>query len=367
MKNKTSDMKKMAYFCPVDWRWIKQRPQFLAEELNRFYQVHVIYPFSKNRKGLQRKTPTDVVLTPYITLPAFRGRFALINRINQMLVWLQAGVKILMLKPDVIWLTLPEQLDMIPRAYRGRIVYDCMDDYAAMSADAAARERILFREKKLVDASGLVFATSENLSGKISARCGAKNVHLLRNGYNAQWTQSAEGGAREEARFKIGYFGTISHWFDFELLTNSLLKSSSVEYHLFGPVAGGVKIPEDPRIVYHGVVAHEEIRGCAAQMDALMMPFLLNDIVLSVDPVKLYEYICLNKDILCVRYPEVQRFEPFVYFYSDQDEFDKRIAEMASGKPLRYTKEQAGDFLKENSWMMRAKTASQMINNTFGG
>lgn len=52
-------------------------------------------------------------------------------------------------------------------------------------------------------------------------------------------------------------------------------------------------------------------------MDCLIMPFILNDIISDVDPVKLYEYISMGKNIISVKYREVKRFEKFVYFYRE--------------------------------------------------
>ena len=47
-----------------------------------------------------------------------------------------------------------------------------------------------------------------------------------------------------------------------------------------------------------------------------MMPFILNELIESVDPVKLYEYINFEKNIICIKYDEILRFKDFVYFYN---------------------------------------------------
>lgn len=357
-------MKRMVYFCPVDWRWIKQRPQFLAEELSRFFDIHVIYPFSKNRRGLQKGGKDQIRKTPYWTLPTLGGRLTFVANVNRHLVRMQAGVVFARVKPEVIWITLPEQLDCIPKNYRGKVVYDCMDDYAAFNEGNAQQEEIVRLEGELVHRADLVFATSESLRSKLCSRYGlsSASVVLLRNGYNAKW-KLTPAGEKRNGRLKIGYFGTISHWFDFPLLANSLRSHEDIEYHLYGPLAGGVQIPADERMIYHGVVEHDEIERCAAQLDALMMPFELNELILSVDPVKLYEYICLNKNILCVRYPEVERFSPFVLFYNGQEEYDAQIRELCRDDSVRYLKTDAEVFLRENSWTTRAQTAHQKIKD----
>ena len=361
-------MKKMVYFCPVDWRWIKQRPQFLAEELSRFYDVHVIYPFSKRRKGLQKGGADSICKTPYLTLPTLRGLLPFVASINKWLVRKQTERVIRRVKPDLIWITLPEQLTCIPQDYRGSVIYDCMDDYVAFSADETRRTEIGRIEGELICRADLVFATSENLKAKLCSRNKIleDKIVLLRNGYNAKWKLQSASRSKD-GRLRIGYFGTISHWFDFDLLMNNLKSHGQVEYHLYGPLGGGVQIPQDARLIYHGVIEHEEIERCALELDALLMPFKLNEIVLSVDPVKLYEYICLNKNILCVRYPEVQRFAPFVHFYSGQQEYDAHIRMLLEKNEVSYTKEEAEHFLKENSWLTRAADAHAAIETLIGG
>lgn len=355
-------MKKMIYFCPVDWRWIKQRPQFLAEELSRFYQMHVIYPFSKDRKGLQKGKKSCVACTPYFTLPTLGGKLTCAAKINKVLVRWQAGIKIRLIKPDIIWITLPEQVEYVPQRYRSRLIYDCMDDYVAFNENGRKQIEIVRQENDLIQQANLIFASSENLKRKLCTRyqVSKEKVVLLRNGYNANWKQS-QTQTMNRKPLRIGYFGTISHWFDFELLLHSLEQRDDIEYHLYGPIAGGVQIPQNERLIYHGVVDHEDIERRAQELDVLMMPFKINELILSVDPVKLYEYICLNKNILCIRYPEVERFEPFTLFYRNLEEYLGNIDKLLDDHTPIYSREQAERFLTENSWERRAHSAYTAI------
>lgn len=356
----------MVYICPVDWRWIKQRPQFLAEELNIYYDVHAVYPFSKRRKGLQKKVPTMVSLTPYFTLPAFGGRIPFIEKINKALVRLQLRAVLHIVRPQILWLSLPSYIDIIPACFQGQVIYDCMDDYAELNQRREQREGIVAQEMRLIERADLIFASSENLRGKLCMRNGvtAESVVLLRNGYNSKWDgegESASDGKQTDERFRIGYIGTIGRWFDFDLLIKSLQENDRVEYHLYGPLEQGVLMPGSERLIWHGVIEHDEIRRIACELDALLMPFIVNDIVRSVDPVKLYEYIWLEKPIVCIRYPEIERFAPFVSFYRTQEEYSAQIETIISGESKKYMHEHAVDFLKENSWKKRAEAARDAI------
>ena len=92
------------------------------------------------------------------------------------------------------------------------------------------------------------------------------------------------------------------------------------------------------------------------------MPFKLNDVVLAVDPVKLYEYISYGKCIISIYYPEIERFRDFVYFYNTQEEYNEIIRNKCKdGFKPKYTKEQQKKFLEKNTWDARCKEAVRML------
>lgn len=362
-------MQKIMYLCPVDWRWIKQRPQFLAEELCRYYDMHVVYPYKNNRRGLQNEAYTQVKLMPCFSLPTLGGKLRFAGKINAVLSKVQMMMAYKKIKPDILWVSMPWQIDSFSDQLPCRIIYDCMDDYAAISTDRTGVNVLMEQEKKLIQRADIIFASSENLRHVLADRHHIKldRIQLLRNGYNANWSHVKSTGVEEKKAdahsVRIGYFGTIGRWFDFELLINSLKRYPQVEYHLFGPLEAGVQIPRHNRLIYCGVLEHEKLGVQAKQLDALMMPFLLNDIVVSVDPVKLYEYIWMEKSILCIRYPEIERFDPFVLFYRTQEEYMKQLEVVLKKEKTKYSHEQAVSFLAENNWRRRAERAAEFIDD----
>lgn len=73
------------------------------------------------------------------------------------------------------------------------------------------------------------------------------------------------------------------------------------------------------------MVEHHKLGETVAGFDCLLMPFVISEIVLYVDPVKLYEYIAWGKCIIASWYPEIDRFSDFVYFYHDSGEYVELI------------------------------------------
>ena len=50
------------------------------------------------------------------------------------------------------------------------------------------------------------------------------------------------------------------------------------------------------------------------------MPFVINEIINAVDPVKIYEYINFNKDIIMCYYDEVRRFNKYKMILCREEE-----------------------------------------------
>ena len=361
--NKSSRREKIAYFSPVDWNWIKQRPQFLAEELSSYYSLSVLYPWRNQRKGLQKTEITGIHPTPYFSCPTLGGKLRAITSFNKKLACAQIKRWLKKTCPDYLWLSMPWQIELIPANIDCPIIYDCMDDYAAITMHKDSRDEILRQEEKLTAHADYIFVSSQNLCRLLCERYGcAEKLTLLRNGYNAAW---GLGGARRresDKPLRIGYYGTIGRWFDFRLVLDSLKEFDDIEYHLFGPSEPGVTVPNHSRIIAHGVVQHKEIPTRAVELDALVMPFVPNEIVQSVDPVKLYEYICLNRRIICIQYPEIERFGPFVHFYSSEEEYFERLREALSGNEMKFSRSQADSFLADNSWRNRAELVYKTLS-----
>ena len=52
-------MSKILYLCHIDWNWIKQRPQFIAEKLVDKHEVICIFPHWYNRSKLQNRADKE--------------------------------------------------------------------------------------------------------------------------------------------------------------------------------------------------------------------------------------------------------------------------------------------------------------------
>lgn len=353
------NMKKILYMMGIDWYWIKQRPQILALELDKDYSVTVVYLKEIFQRIELRKDRDEVNDCRAITAIPFRDKLKIASWIEH--CCFRRAVKNIE-EYDFLWLGHPAFYKYIDKDYKGTVLYDCMDDYSALSTDSRITRELQRLEDALVKRADIIFVSSCVLKENVERIGGKGKTWLIRNGFPAEEIHEPQQAVKKN-RYKIGYFGTVAEWMDFNLIYDSLEKNKNIEYHFIGPM--GVEKPkENDRIIFEGVVEHRELYEKTKDYDAYIMPFQVNDVVRAVDPVKLYEYISMGKCVISVRYKEIERFSPFVHFYKDEEEYVRVIKRLSKeGFPPKFDKKEQLEFLNNNSWDERYKIIRNIMKN----
>lgn len=348
------------YLSNVSWNWIKQRPQYIAEGLTKFFQVDVF--FEKTYKNVVKTPACNVVLNEIFRLPFVR--FSFIRYINRFIK------KYVLCKVvgnyDIIWVANVDMYRCVASKISDKqmVIYDCMDDlleFPYVKASLKIKENYIFWENQLIARCDVIFASSKYLSNVLNKRQKfdiLDKIRVVNNAISSQsinvLTQNHMITKNKDDMLHIVYIGTISHWFDFGLLLTSLNIFSEIVYDLYGPV--DIDIPKHPRIIYHGILSHDQIFCVICEADMLVMPFKIEPIVLSVNPVKLYEYIASSRPVVSVRYSETESFEKFVNLYSTEKEYLEIIKALINGT-IFYEKssEKIAKFIYDNLWESRIR------------
>lgn len=114
----------------------------------------------------------------------------------------------------------------------------------------------------------------------------------------------------------ITYIGTISQWINWDLILKSLKSFDNIEYHFYGPL--DCTVPSHERIFYKGILPQNKIADAMQASDLLVMPFYVNSLIESVNPVKLYEYILSGIPSMACGYSESEKFSDYVYLYYNE-------------------------------------------------
>jgi teichuronic acid biosynthesis glycosyltransferase TuaH len=360
--------RRILYLMHVDWGWIKQRPQHLAEELSENHHVQVLcrfHPQWSRCRSFRQEGPPVWTLLP---LPWAWKPISWVANWTQRL-WVTAVAR--RFRPDTIWLTHPSLLSLVPRfLLRLPIIYDCMDDALAFECSRRRLQLLRHLEESLARDAALIFCSSESLRQRLVERYGLAllgKTAVVRNGVSETLLAAARQGTvkrpppQSHLPAKIAYIGTIGPWLDIALLVRCLNVVPTVEFHLVGPIVG-VSLPRHARLKYRGVVLHDRLSQFATGFDAFVMPFRIQPLTEVVDPVKLYEYLALGREVIAIRSAETERFAEFVHLYQSDTEFVHFMTKLTTGGlPPKNTPEVVLPFLAQNTWQARAREISEWL------
>lgn len=374
-------MKRILYLMHIPWGWIKQRPHFFAEYLSREYRIDVCYRRSNTvskKKLLTAKASLSNMSVkgfnniPFEKIPVWK--YFNCNWINSIIAFFQLpSVK----QYDYVWLTSPILYPVIKPLLRKqqKVIYDCMDDmieFPDAKVNRILRNAILSNEKKLLKNADYVFVSSEYLKEKILSRAGVNSdrIYIINNAIELPSTDNPIA-CPTEIKEKIEYVKSLSHtfmyvgmvseWFDFDLILEALNRYQNINFVLVGP--NDVVIPQHERIHYLGTVERKYIFPLMKEACALIMPFMLNELIRSVNPVKLYEYIYTGKPVISIRYGETEKFKDFVHLYKTAEDFFAIMESYLDGCLVAKRREDIDRFISENTWKARYKQITKVLQS----
>ena len=187
--------------------------------------------------------------------------------------------------------------------------------------------------------------------------CNSKKIVLIRNGYEKKVFESYEKTPLELKHPNAVYIGTIDEWFDFESIIKYARKNRNKYFYIIGPtgwtVEEKVKKIDEKNIIFHGPIEHKYVPGTIENSDVMLLPFIINDLIEDVDPVKVYEYLYLKKPVVSSYWKELDQFKEFTIFYKDKNDFEKAMNKAFKSKideSINYKK-----LMNESSWDQRLK------------
>lgn len=364
----------------VPWGWIKQRPHFFAEYLAEDCIVDVFY--KKSILVSHKKLLNSEDKKKNLAIRGFRQisfekipliKYLKLDWINHiMLHWQLPDFS----EYDYIWFTCPSMYQLFAHRLKPNniIIYDCMDDileFPFCKSNIFLAKRMLSVERELITKSDIIFCSSEYLRNKILNRSNcSRRVTILNNAIELPTSNlellklpdPIESKIRELKKYPYSllYIGTISQWFDFKLLIKALEIFKDLHLMLIGP--SDIKIPIHSRIHYLGTIERTYIFSFMKVAWCLIMPFQVNELIRSVNPVKLYEYIYIGKHIIAPKYEETIKFEKYVNLYNSENEFiDILKQKLQAMEPDESQKMDMRLFAQNNTWKNRYQIIRQEL------
>ncbi|MFR7935672.1 MAG: glycosyltransferase [Clostridium perfringens] len=165
----------------------------------------------------------------------------------------------------------------------------------------------------------------------------------------------------------IGYYGALAKWFDYKLIEELAKEREDYEIVLIGMDYDGSydqsNLKDYSNISYLGMIDYKDLINYSRYFDVCIVPFIKNDITDSTSPLKIFEYMALEKPIVTTDINECKNYESCLVS-KDYDEFIKNIDKALK---LEVNDKEYFSILRreseENTWNNRAELIKEAIKN----
>ena len=339
-----------------------QRPQHISLNLAKqdclvFYEITTMTDNVKNIK----KMNDNLYLINFNNVAIRKLLFSMIEKINK-----PKYIQIYSTDCNMSLINLQKYID---QGYK--IIYEYIDDLSpelvgtkVLPKNQLDKYNYMLENTKDI----LVVVTANELEKDVLTKRGNEKLVFSCNGVDYNHFKKIDENYEFEKEFQeildskkpiIGYYGALASWFDYDMVKE--LASKRPEYNI---VLLGIKYDDSfdkanlnkyPNIYFLGSKEYAILPNYASKFDVCTIPFLINSITQATSPLKLFEYMALEKPIVTTAMNECKKYES-VMIAENNEEFinliDKSI-ELNKDKNNKYFELLNKEAL-ENTWKAKA-------------
>jgi len=283
--------------------------------------------------GPRRVSDGIHVISP-LAIP-FHGNAAA-RRINQWLLvaTLRSAIRKLGFRKRVTWTFLPSSANVAGNLGETMVIYHCTDEFSEFSG--TSKNAILDMEQRLIAKANCVFVSAERLLRSKAQH--NPNTFLIRHGVDVDHFRKACDGStpipEDIVRIPspiIGFFGLIADWVDLRLVADIARARPHWSFVLVGKVDTDIS----PIALVHNVHVlgqkpYEGLPGYCRRFDAAILPFVINELTLNANPLKLREYLAAGLSVVSTPIPEVRELGSLVRIGSTSADFVEHLESVLS-------------------------------------
>jgi peptidoglycan/xylan/chitin deacetylase (PgdA/CDA1 family)/glycosyltransferase involved in cell wall biosynthesis len=255
-----------------------------------------------------------------------------------------------------LWTFLPNVADYLGMLGESLSVYYCVDEWSKFSyvdgAETAARER------ELCARADVVFAVCQPLVDRKRAQ--NPETYLATHGVDHESFARALEDAplpSDLAALRppvLGFYGTIQDWVDLDLVAHLAERHPEWSIALVGRCLVDVgRLARLSNVHLLGQKPHEALPDYCRGFAAGLIPYVIDERMEYVNPIKLREYLSAGLPVVSTPVPEVERYGHLCTVARDFAAFERGVADaIASDSPERR---------RARSLAMRAETWERKV------
>jgi glycosyltransferase involved in cell wall biosynthesis len=337
-----------------------RRPRGSSRDFKR-----VIQKFIKWIKG-PKKIHSNLYVLPLFLLP-FHSK-PKIRKLNEFLMTrtLKRACNKLDFQEPILWVLLPHITPVISKINRKMIVHWCHDNYESMPG--VDHDPIAAMEQELIQKSDVIFAVNTRLCSKIKPT--NANVYFIPHGVDiTQFNKAINSELPIPEDIKdiphpvIGFFGLIEEWIDQDLIAFLAKSRPSWSFVFIGRAAvDTMRISSFSNLYLLGPRPYSEMPAYAKGFDVATIPFVVNELTLDSNPLKLREYLAAGRAVVSTPLPEICKYEPIVQIAKTYEEFVEKIEfALKTNGPEQIQKRI--EAVAHESWESRVEDISKIVQS----
>ncbi|BCN32217.1 glycosyltransferase [Anaeromicropila herbilytica] len=162
----------------------------------------------------------------------------------------------------------------------------------------------------------------------------------------------------------VGYYGYIAEWMDFNLVAEVAKARPNFEFVFIGKVIYDTSVIKNiPNIHLLGLKQYNELSDYAKFFDVATIPFVINEAMNCVSPIKFYEYCAIGLPVITSNMKEMESYIcDYVACFNNKDEYLYYLDKFTSAEIKQLASKNAPCIANGNTWFARTKKMIEQFN-----
>jgi glycosyltransferase involved in cell wall biosynthesis len=270
----------------------------------------------------------------------------------------------------ITWSFVPSSGDVAGTLGEQFVIYHCVDEYSQFTG--TDKTAILDMERRLIEKSNLVIVSSSRLYETKSRY--NPNTFLVTHGVDVAHfrnaclpTTAAPEDCLDLRHPVIGFFGLIADWVDLEIIRYLAASRPEWSFLLIGEVHTDISaLRKMPNVHLLGRRSYQSLPAYCKVFDVAVLPFVVNELTLAANPLKVREYLAAGLPVVATPLPEVVKVGGLLRTARTQAEFLHRI-EAFLNEGRRGPNIEVSRLMEPESWDEKVEELSRIIADVRAG
>lgn len=316
-------------------------------------------------RGPRRVAPNIVTLSPLV-IPFHGNRLA--AAINHR--WLARTVlrttRRLGFRDPITWTFVPSSAEVAGRLGERLVVYHRVDEFSQFPG--TDQEAILRMERRLMEKADILIVSSQRLYETTCSH--HPRTFLVSHGVDLEHFRTACNGdtcVPEDLRFIpppiIGFWGLIADWVDLGLVRFLAESRPDWSFVMLGKIEAEVgPLKALPNLHFLGARDYRLLPAYGRGFAVALLPFVLSQLTLAANPLKLREYLAAGLPVVSTAIPEAASFPGLVRIGRTREEILEHIQELLN-QGCRGPQLTISQALEEESWDHKVEDLSRIVES----